>query len=427
MKILIKSGRVIDPSQKINEILDVLIEDGVIKKLNKNIKENNVEIYDAKGKIICSGFVDLHVHFREPGQTAKETIETGSKSAAKGGFTTVVCMPNTEPVIDNAPLVNFVLDRAKKYSSINIYVSASMTKEAKGDEISNFGALKEAGCLALSDDGNPVMNSDVMRRAMEYAKTFDLPLLTHCEDKNLTIDGCLNEGFTGTLLGLRGMPEVAEEIMIARNILLAEKTGSKLHIQHVSTKGGVELIRFFKNKNVKLTAETCPHYFSLTDEALKEYNVNAKMNPPLREEEDVLTLKEGLKDGTIDCIATDHAPHTELEKQVEFSFASFGIVGLETALPLVITNLVKTNVLTLDEAIAKLTINPAKVLSIDKGTLKQGFDADITIFDPDKEITVDVNKFASKGKNSPFDGFKLFGLVYATLIKGEFVYKYEGE
>lgn len=421
--ILIKSGRIIDPSQKLDDILDVLIEDGKVVKINKDIKENNTEIYDAKGKIVCPGFIDLHVHFREPGQTAKETIKTGSASASKGGFTTVVCMPNTEPIIDNASLVNFVLDKAKKESCVNIHVAASITKEAKGEEISNFGSLKEAGSIALSDDGNPIMNADVLRKAMEYALQFDLPFLTHCEDKNLTVDGVMNEGFTSTMLGLRGMPKVAEEIMIARNILLAGKTGAKLHLQHLSTKGSVEIVRFFKKKNVKITVETCPHYFSLTDEVLKGYNVNAKMNPPLREKEDVEAIKEGLKDGTIDCIATDHAPHTELEKQVEFNFASFGIVGLETALPLIITNLVKSKILTFSYAIEKLTVNPAKVLSIDKGTLKIGADADIVIFDPDKEIEVDVNKFVSKGKNSPFHGFKLYGLVCATIVNGSFVYK----
>ncbi|MEK6647030.1 MAG: dihydroorotase [Candidatus Firestonebacteria bacterium] len=419
MKIIIKDGRVIDPANKIDANLDILIEGEKISKVSKNISSSSAKIIDAKGKVVCPGLIDMHVHLREPGEEHKETIATGTLSALNGGFTSVACMPNTNPVLDDKTRIEFILSKAKSDASTNVFPIASITKEAKGEELSNIGELKEAGAVALSDDAHPLMNAEVMRRAMEYSKMFGLSIIAHCEDINMTHDGVMNEGFTSTILGLRGMPKAAEEIIVSRNIILAEWTGCNLHIAHVSTAGAVEMIRLAKKRKVRVTAETAPHYFTLTQEAVKGYNTNAKMNPPLREDIDVKAIKEGLKDGTIDCIASDHAPHTSLDKECEFNYASFGIIGMETTLSLVITELVNKKILSLSDAIKKLTINPARILNINRGTLSEGSIADITIIDVDKEWTVDVNKFASKAKNSPFNGWKLLGLPYIVIIGGK--------
>ncbi len=425
MNILIKNGRIIDPSANLDKSGNVFIEDGKIKNhpsdIKKLEKDQAVKIIDAEGLIIAPGFIDLHVHLREPGFEYKETIRTGCEAAAAGGFTSVVCMPNTNPVNDNASVTEYILLKARTEGIVNVFPIGAITKGEKGETLAEIGEMWEAGCVGISDDGMPVMNSRVMRHAMEYVNAFGIPVISHAEDINLSGNGVMNEGFTSTILGLRGIPNASEEVMVARDITLAELTGAHLHIAHVSTAGAVRLIRDAKKRGVKVTGEATPHHFTLTDKAILNYDTNAKMNPPVRNQEDVDALKEGLKDGTIDIIATDHAPHSEDEKKVEFDLAPFGISGLETALPLSL-RLVKERVLTINEMIKKLTINPAKVIGIDRGTLKAGVVADLVIFDPDKSVTVDREKFRSKGKNTPFHGWQLNGSVAHTIVGGKVVF-----
>ncbi len=418
MKLLLTGGEVVDPANKIRGRFDLLIEDGKISKVGKDLKADGAQVLDVSGKVVVPGLIDMHVHLREPGFEYKETIETGTRAALAGGVTTVACMPNTEPVIDNAAVVDLVISKAKSAGVINVLPIASITKGAKGEEVSELGSLAESGAIAFSDDAAPVMNAELMRRAMEYASQFGLPVITHCEDKNMTLDGVMNESFTSTVLGLRGMPDIAESIMAYRNIEIANYTGAKVHIAHVSCKSTVDVIRWAKKTGLNVTCETAPHYFTLTDEAVKGYDTNTKMNPPLRTQKDVEAIIEGLIDGTIDCIATDHAPHGRIDKEVEFNTASFGIIGLETMLPLAITELVLKKRLTLEQAIEKLSVNPAKILGIKKGSLKAGADADITVFDMENEYTVDISKFYSKSKNSPFNGRKLKGKIFAAVVGG---------
>ncbi len=372
---------------------------------------------DASAKLVVPGLIDMHVHLREPGFEYKETIETGTAAAKAGGFTTVCCMPNTDPVNDNRSVTEFILSQAKNAAARVLPIGA-ITKGSKGEELSEMAELRQAGCCAVSDDGRPVMTAGIMRRAMEYSKIFDMVLVSHCEDKTLSGTGVMNEGIVSTQLGLRGIPRAAEEVMTGRDIALAELTGCRLHIAHVSTAGSVRLIRDAKSRGVKVTAETCPHYFSLTEEAVRGYNTMAKMNPPLRTSEDVAAIKQGLKDGTIDVIATDHAPHAMDEKSGEFDFAPFGIVGLETALGLTL-KLVDEGVLPLADAVRKLNLNPSTVLKIDKGTLSEGADADITIIDPDIQWTVAASALKSKSKNTPFDGWKMKGKAVQTIVRGK--------
>ncbi len=419
MNIIIKNGHIIDPANKVDEKLDILIADGKIAKLGKagSITSNDAQVVDAAGKLIVPGLIDMHVHLREPGLEYKETIATGTAAAKAGGFTSVCCMPNTNPVNDNRSVTEFILSQAAREASARVFPIGAITKGSKGEELSEMGELRAAGCVAVSDDGRPVMNAAIMRRAMEYAQVFDLLVISHCEDSSLSAKGVMNEGFVSTELGLRGIPRSAEDVMTARDISLAELTRSRVHIAHVSTAGSVDLLRAAKARGVKVTAETCPHYFALTDEAVRGYNTMAKMNPPLRTAEDVAAIKDGLRDGTIDVIATDHAPHGMDEKSGEFDYAPFGIVGLETALGLSF-QLVKEKVLTLQEVICKLSLNPASVLKIGKGTLQAGADADITVIDPDLEWTVDASLFKSKSKNTPFNGTKLKGRAVRTIVGG---------
>lgn len=418
---LLKGGRVIDPSRKIDEITDVLVEDGKIASIgNPQSAIRNVDVYDVSGLVVAPGLIDMHVHLREPGAEHKETIETGARSAAAGGFTTIVAMPNTDPAPDNGAVVEFVMRRGRE-TGINVLACGAMTKDMAGAEMAELGDIAEAGAVAISDDGKPVQNSLLMRRVMEYAAMLGLPALVHCEDKSLTTDAVMNEGITSTVLGLRGMPAAAEVSMVVRNILLAELAGCHVHIQHVSCAGSVDAIRQAKARGVRVTAETCPHYFTLTDEALSDYDTNAKMNPPLRTQADVEAVKAGLADGTIDIIATDHAPHSLEDKEVEMTVAAFGIVGLETALPLTITKLVDEGVLTLPQAIEKLTSAPARALGLERGTLAPGSVADIVVFDPEAEVTVRASEFKSLGRNTPFDGWKLRGNVVATIAGGRVV------
>lgn len=420
MKLLIKNGHVIDPATKTDGIMDVLIADGKIVEVKQKISENDCKVIDASKKYVIPGLIDVHTHLREPGHEEEETIASGTRAAAKGGVTTILCMPNTHPPLDNAPAVEFVLLKAQKEGLINVYPIGCITKESAGAELAEIGVLKKAGVIAISDDGNPVMNSQVMRRALEYTKMFSLPVISHAEDKDLSKNGVMNEGHVSMVLGLRGIPRQSEEVMISRDIMLAELTGGHLHVAHVSTAGAVDLIRQAKAKKINVTAETCPHYFALTDEAVKGYNTNTKMKPPLRTADDIKAIKAGLADGTIDCIATDHAPHTEEEKNVEYDLAPFGIIGLETLLGLVITELVEKKALALSDAVSKMTMNPARIFNLqNKGSLKPGSDADISIINMEKEFSIAENEFVSKSKNSPFIGWKMKGFTEMTIVGGK--------
>lgn len=418
--LIINGGRVLDPSSDMDEITDILIENGKISRIGKiqNSKFKNLDSIDAKGNLIVPGLIDMHVHLREPGYEYKETIKTGTEAARAGGFTSVCPMPNTNPVNDNKSVTEFILEKARAEGSANVYPVGAMSKGQKGEELSEMEDLVEAGCLAFSDDGRPVMNSELMRRAMEYAKGLGVPIISHCEDINLSKSGVMNEGFVSTELGLQGIPNAAEEVMVARDILLAEITGVQLHIAHVSTRGSVRLIRDAKKRRLKVTAETCPHYFTLTDDSLRGYDADFKVNPPLRTMEDIEAIRQGLRDGTIDTIATDHAPHAMSEKMVEFDYAPFGIAGLETAVPLSL-RLVEDGILTLKGLVEKMTLNPARVLGIEKGRLNIGSDADITIIDINQKVTVDPMKFRSKGRNTPFKGMTLKGFPIITMLKGK--------
>ncbi|HEY3197126.1 MAG TPA: dihydroorotase [Nitrospirales bacterium] len=419
--LLIRSGRVIDPG-RVDGPADLLVKDGKIAEIGRNLKApGGVEVLEASGKLVLPGFVDLHVHLREPGFEYKETIKTGTAAAAAGGFTSICCMPNTNPVNDTRAVTEFVLDRAKKAQSVNVFPIGAITKGSDGKELAEYGDLRAAGCVAVSDDGRPVMNSMVMRRALEYARAFDLPVVDHCECKHLSEGGVAHEGVVATELGLQGIPSAAEDVMVARNIELAEQTGGRLHMAHLSTAGSVRMVREAKSRGLRVTAEACPHHFILTEEAIREYNTNAKMNPPLRTRKDVEAIKAGLKDGTIDAIATDHAPHAAHEKQREFEYAPFGIVGLETALGLSLL-LVEEGVLTLEQMVRALTSGPAQAFGLAKGSLAVGADADITIVDADMQWIVEPETFRSRGRNTPFGGWKLKGRVVNTLVSGRMIY-----
>ncbi len=423
MKLLIKNSRIIDPANNIDDSLDIFIEGNIIKKVAKGIKaEASAKVIDAKGKIVAPGLIDIHTHLREPGFEYKETIRTGTMAAAAGGFTAICCMPNTNPINDNRAVTEFILSKTAREGIVNVLPIGAITKGLQGEELAEINDMVNAGCVAISDDGRGVMDAEVMRRGLEYTKAFDITVIAHCEDANLSSGGVMNEGFASTTLGLRGIPKAAEEVMVVRDIALAELTGARLHIAHVSSAGSVESIRIAKKRGVKVSCETCPHYFTLTEDAVIGYNTNAKVNPPLRTKEDVKAIKEGLKDGTIDIIASDHAPHAVHEKEIEFDYASFGMIGLETSLPLIL-NIVREGVLTLNDAIAKATINPARLLKLKKGTLSEGADSDITIIDTEKEWIVDVNNFKSKSKNTAFAGMKMKGRAVMTIVGGKIVYE----
>ena len=425
--LLIQGGHVIDPGRT-NGIADVLIEQGKIAAVGANLtaqgkgKNGSVQIIDARHKLVLPGFVDLHVHFREPGFEYKETIKSGTAAAAAGGFTSVCCMPNTQPVNDSQAITEFILEKARIAGNARVYPVGAITKGSEGKELAEIGDLRRAGCVAISDDGQPVMNSLVMRRAMEYALAFDLPVIDHCEDLHLSEGGCMNEGVVSTQLGLQGVPAAAEDVMVSRNLALGELTGARLHLAHLSTAGSVRLVREAKARGIRVTAEACPHHFTLTEEAVRGFNTLAKMNPPLRAWDDVQAIKEGLRDGTIDVIATDHAPHATQEKLQDFAAAPNGIVGLETALSLTLV-LVEEGVLTLESAVAKLTKAPARAFSLNAGTLASGVDADVVIVDPQETWEIDPSRFRSKSRNTPFAGWKVKGRVHATLLGGRIVYE----
>lgn len=421
LRILIKGGRIIDPSSHTDKVSDLLIEEGFIKAIDYNIECNADSVIDASGLWIIPGLVDMHCHLREPGYESKETIYTGTRSAAAGGFTSVACMPNTQPPIDSKLMVEYIRLKAEKEAAVKVYPIGCITKGREGKELATFGMLKEAGAVALSDDGDSVANSRIMRLALQYALSFDMPVIAHCEDKGLAADGIINDGAVATCLGLKGIPAAAEEVIVARDIVLAASTGGRLHIAHVSTAGSVEMIRQAKRLGINVTCETCPHYFSLTDEMAEGYNTAAKVNPPLRSPSDVEAIISGLKDGTIDVIATDHAPHDLSSKGDDIYNAAFGISGFETALSVGITYLVDTDILEPMQFIAKMTHVPADILGINAGQLSIGLPADVAIVDPYAEYTVDTAKFISKGKNSPYDGMRLKGRVLYTIADGRYV------
>ena len=422
MAIYITGGHVIDP-RRFNGVADVLIDAGRIVAVGPHLKTPaGATKIDATGRLVLPGFVDLHVHFREPGFEYKESIQSGAAAAVAGGFTSVCCMPNTNPVNDNQAITEFILDRARVAGFANVFPIGAITKGSEGKELAEIGDLRRAGCVAISDDGKPVMNSLVMRRAMEYALAFDVPVVDHCEDLHLAEGGCMNEGAISTELGLPGMPAAAEDVMVARNVALAELTGARLHLAHISTEGSVRMVREAKSRGLKVTAEACPHHFTITEEVVRGYNTYAKMNPPLRTWKDVQAIKEGLRDGTIDVIATDHAPHATQEKQLGFTEAPFGIVGLETALSLTFA-LVEEGVLSLESAVDKLSTAPAKVFGLAKGTLAVGADADVTIVDQQEQWEVDPAKFRSKSRNTPFAGWKVKGRVRTTIVGGRVVFE----
>jgi dihydroorotase len=422
VSILIKGGQIVDPSRFVG-LGDVLIERGRIAAVGSRLSAPaGSTTIQANGRLVLPGFVDLHVHFREPGFEYKETIQSGSAAAVAGGFTTVCCMPNTNPVNDNQAVTEFILERARQAGLANVFPVGAITKGSEGKELAEIGDLHRSGCVAISDDGKPVMNSLVMRRAMEYALAFDLTVVDHCEDLHLAEGGCMNEGLVSTELGLPGIPAAAEDVMVARNLSLSELTGARLHLAHISTAGSVRMVREAKNRGIRVTAEASPHHFLLTEELVRGYNTHAKMNPPLRTWDDVHAIKEGLRDGTIDAIATDHAPHAAQEKQQDFTEAPFGVVGLETAFALTM-GLVEEGVLSLEQAVQKLTSAPAAAFGLKKGTLAVGADADVVIADQGEQWEVDPARFRSKSRNTPFAGWKVKGRVKTTIVGGQVVFE----
>jgi len=454
--LLLTGGRVIDPANHLDTVADLLILNGKIAAVGKNAATKApeaVERFDAKGKIVCPGLIDLHVHLREPGQTTKENIATGTAAAARGGFTSVVCMPNTSPAIDNAGTVALIHERAAQHGVVNVFVTGAITKNLAGEELAPIGSLKRAGVVAITDDGHCVQNNELMRRALEYAKMFDLTVMDHCQDYSLVTDGVMNEGYWNTVLGLRGWPSAGEEMIVARNILLAELTGARVHCQHLSAAGSVALLREAKKRGVPISGEACPHHFTLTDAAVAgsekfwatdgkalnpqpstlnlpewpSYDTNFKMNPPLRTARDRETVLEGLADGTIEILCSDHAPHCDYEKEVEFDYAPFGIIGLETELALALMQLVHAKRILLPDLIVKYTVNPARLLNLKKGTLGVGADADVTVFDPDREWIFERGEIASKSANSPFFGWKLKGRAVTTIVGGKKVWTEQTE
>lgn len=423
MGVLIKNGRVIDPSQSLDMVSDVYVQGDRVREISERIDtpRKSDTVIDASGQVVAPGLVDIHVHLREPGYEHKETIRTGCLAAAAGGFTSIVCMPNTNPINDNASVTEYILLKARTEGIVNVFPIGAITKGEKGEELADIGEMCEAGCVGISDDGMPVTDSGLMRKAMEYVKPFGVPVITHAEDIGLSAGGVMNEGFTSTELGLRGIPAASEEVGVVRDIILCELTGTPLHICHVSTKGSVRLVRAAKKRGAKVTAEATPHHFTLTDKEVYGYNTDAKMNPPLRTQEDVDAILEGISDGTIDVIATDHAPHSQDEKNVEFDLAPFGIVGLETALSLSL-ELVEKGIITLEEMIKKLTAAPSEIVGIERGTLVPGSVADLVVFDPGMSRTINPEEFFSKSSNTPFSGWELKGVVSSTIVSGKVVF-----
>lgn len=422
--LLLTGGRVIDPAANRDEVADVLVVDGRIAAIDRSLSPpDGAERMDAKGLVVAPGLIDVHVHLREPGREDAETVTTGARAAAAGGFTTVCAMPNTDPVTDNQAAVGFIVKQAAAAGGARVYPIAAVSLGQRGEQLAEFGELVHAGAVAVSDDGRPVASSHLMRAAIEYAMTFDIPVADHCEDPTLVQGGAMHEGVVSTRLGLKGIPAAAEEIMVARDVLLAELTGGHVHLCHMSTRGSVALIRWAKDRGVHVTAEATPHHFTLNHEACTEYDTNTKMNPPLREEEDVDAIRSALADGTIDAIASDHAPHHYEDKERDFDDAPFGVVGLETALGLALTELVENGVLTLPDVIRRMSTEPARAFRLPGGTLQRGSTADLVVFDPARRWVVDPERFLSKSRNTPFAGRELQGVVRRTLVGGHTVYQ----
>ncbi len=424
-RVLLKGGRVVDPARGVDQTLDVLLAKGVVAELGRRLSTRGAEVIDVDGLVVAPGFIDLHTHLREPGREDKETIASGTRAAAAGGFTAVCAMPNTEPVNDQAGITRFILDKARGEGVVRVYPRGAITKGSLGEEIAEYGDLAEAGCVAVSDDGRPVSSARVMRRALEYAKAFDLTVIDHCEEPTLCQGASMNEGPVATMVGLRGAPAVGEAIVVERDVQLAELTGGKVHIAHLSAAASVDAVRRGKARGVRVSAEATPHHLLLTDRLVKDsgYDTSAKMNPPLRTEADREAVVAGLRDGTIECIATDHAPHTIDDKKVEFDQAAFGIVGLETAVALCLDRLVGTRVLELGQMIALLSTNPARVLGLPGGSLAPGAPADVTVLDLERRRKVDPARFATKGRNTPFAGWTLEGWPVLTIVAGRVVFR----
>jgi len=424
MGLLIKNAIIVNADKMGDKPQDILCEGGKITKITSGIPSGSHEIIDATGKKVLPGLIDMHTHLRQPGYEDKETIETGSRAAVKGGFTSIMCMPNTNPVIDNAMVVEFIIREAMRVGLCNVYPVGAITKGQQDGELTDMAELKTAGCLAFSDDGKSVLNSRLFRLALEYAKMLDVLLIEHCQDPLLSAGGVMNEGVVSTRIGLKGDPGIAETVTVARDIEIARYLNARVHLAHMSLKRSCELIRFAKSQGILVTAEACPHHFTLTDEACACFDTSTKVNPPLRSQEDVEAIKQAIADGTIDCIVTDHAPHTKEDKEVGFDGAPFGLIGLETSLGLVMTELVHAGFIDLPKMVDKMSSAPARIVGLaNKGAIKGGFDADITIIDPDREWTVTEEGFVSKSKNSPFIGRTLKGRVEHTICGGKLVYK----
>ena len=427
MKLLIQHGNLIDPVLNEERVMDILIENGQIAAIGAHLEDPEAQVLDASGMAVSAGLIDMHVHFRDPGFTEKEDIITGSRAAAHGGFTTVTCMPNTRPTVDSPEMVQYVYDRAKEGSGVHVLPIAAVSMGEKGTVLTDAKALKQAGAVALSDDGVPVQSANLMRDALICASRQQLAVLTHCEDADMVKNYAVNEGRISRQLGIPGRPAIAEEIMVMRDAMLAEETQTAVHICHISTGRAVDIVRKYKKKGVKITCETCPQYFTLNQREILEQGAMARVNPPLRTSRDVAAVLAGVKDGTIDCIVTDHAPHTAEEKARGLEKAPSGMVGLETSLGITLTQLYHTGEMTLPEIIAKMTVNPARILNLDCGRLSAGSAADLTIFDPNEEWVVDAEKFASKGRNTPFNGRTLKGKVKYTIVGGKVIYQDGGE
>jgi len=421
--LLIKNGRVIDPASGYNAVADVWIEDGVIKGVGPNLSPANAEVFDASGLIVAPGFIDMHVHLREPGFEHSETIESGARAAAAGGFTSICPMPNTAPVNDSPTVTTYIIEKARRHAVVNVFPIGAITRGSKGEELAAIGSMRQAGAVAISDDGRPVMNAQLMRRAMEFARSFHMPVINHCEDLHLSAGGDMHEGVESVRLGLRGIPGSSEDVMVARDMLLAELTGARYHVAHISSRHSVEMVAYAKLKGLPVTSEATPHHLTLTDAGMIPYDSNYKMKPPLRSSSDVNAVVEGVVNGAIDAIATDHAPHAGSEKMQEFEKCPFGIIGLETALGIALDRLVHSGKINVNRLVELFTVNPARILGLERGTLAPGTAGDVTIFSTDQQWTYDVNKSFSKSRNTPFDGASFRGGPVATIVAGQIVWK----
>ena len=424
--LLIRNGRVIDPAQELDRISDVLLEDGKVSRITSGLQAPESQVLDATGLIVAPGLIDIHVHLREPGREDEETIQSGSEAAAVGGFASICCMPNTNPINDNPAVTSFILKEAERRAVTRVFPIGAISVGSAGERLAEIGEMVNAGAVGISDDGKGVMDGQLMRRAMEYSLPFKIPIIEHCEELNLSAHGCMNEGYYSTLLGLKGMSRLAEDTMAARDIMLAELTGAHVHIAHLSTRGAAELVRQAKRKGIHATCEVCPHHFTLSDAACRDYDTNTKMSPPLRSEDDIQALLEAIVDGTVDCIVTDHAPHNPNEKMLEFDQAPFGIIGLETALGLVLTRLYHSGLIGLNRVVELMSTQPARLINQPLGHLKSGGTADLTLFDTEAEWVYDLGQTRSKSRNSPFHGTALKGRVAATIVDGKVVYRCPG-